>query len=63
MALVNQARVLALFYAWRHDRGWFDALHGTLLPLMMVAAAAAIFMAWTTWLTRHPEQRGRPGPH
>jgi exosortase/archaeosortase family protein len=43
---LNQARVLALFYALRADRAWFDALHGFVGPLLLVGAAAAFFAAW-----------------
>jgi exosortase/archaeosortase family protein len=44
--VLNQARVLALFYAFRHYRHGFDLLHGTLLPLSMVLAAAGFFLLW-----------------
>jgi len=41
--LLNQARVLALFYAFRADRASFDILHTTILPAVLVALAAAYF--------------------
>lgn len=43
---LNQVRVLALFYALRADRAWFDALHGFVGPLVLVAAAAGFFAFW-----------------
>ena len=42
----NQARVLALFYAFRTDRVYFDALHGYVGPLILVAIGAAFFAYW-----------------
>lgn len=42
----NQARVLALFYAFRTDRVYFDALHGYVGPLILVAIGAAFFACW-----------------
>lgn len=41
---LNQARVLALFYANRSDRALFELLHGTLAPVVLVAAAV-LFLA------------------
>jgi exosortase/archaeosortase family protein len=47
---LNQARVLALVYAYRHERGWFDALHSLWAPLLLVAAAFALYRtALSVW--------------
>lgn len=43
---VNQARVLALFFALRSHPAWFGPLHGLVAPLFVVAAVAAFFLAW-----------------
>lgn len=34
---LNQARILALFYAYRHDRAVFDLLHTLVLPALLIA--------------------------
>lgn len=44
--ILNQGRVLALFYAFRIDRGIFDILHGVIAPLLMILAAGAFFAFW-----------------
>ncbi|MBL8382716.1 MAG: archaeosortase/exosortase family protein [Burkholderiales bacterium] len=44
--VLNQGRVLALFYAYRLDRAWFDALHGYVGPLVLIAVAGAFFAFW-----------------
>lgn len=44
--VLNQARILALFYAHRGDPQLFNLLHGTVLPLVLVAAVAFFFLAW-----------------
>ena len=44
--VLNQARVVALFYALQHDRALFDLLHGTLLPLLLVVLISAFFVWW-----------------
>lgn len=50
---LNQARVLALFHAYRSDKALFDLLHGTLAPLVLIACVTLFFLYW---LERH-------GPH
>jgi len=42
---LNQARILALFYAFRNERGLFDILHTTVLPAALIAAIAMYFYA------------------
>jgi exosortase/archaeosortase family protein len=44
--VLNQARLVTLFYAHRADAGWFDLAHGLLLPLAMVAGAGLFYLAW-----------------
>jgi exosortase/archaeosortase family protein len=56
---LNQARVLALFHAYRHDRAWFELLHGGLAPLLLVLLVAAAF---SLWLGRSPARTAPPGP-
>jgi exosortase family protein XrtM len=46
----NQARILLLFYAYRHDPALFAFLHGTVTPIVMVLVIAAYFHVW---LHRH----------
>jgi exosortase/archaeosortase family protein len=45
--VLNQLRILGLFYALRSDPQLFELLHGTALPLILVAAVALFFLAWT----------------
>lgn len=48
--LLNQIRVIGLFYAFRSDRGLFNTLHGVVSPLLLIIAAAGFFILW---LQRH----------
>jgi exosortase/archaeosortase family protein len=43
---VNQARILALFYAFRADRSLFDTLHGIVTPIAVILCVLAFFYAW-----------------
>jgi exosortase family protein XrtM len=51
---INQARVLALFFAIRLHPAWFGPLHGLIAPLAVVGSVAAFFLAWLRWAA--PEQ-------
>jgi exosortase family protein XrtM len=44
--LLNQARILALFYSHRSNPELFDALHGFIAPVVMVLLIAAYFYLW-----------------
>ena len=41
--MLNQARILALFYAFRNERALFDTLHTTVLPAVLIAVVALYF--------------------
>ena len=47
--VVNQARVLALFFAFRLHPSWFGAIHGLIGPTIVVVAVTAYFIAWIRW--------------
>ena len=42
---LNQARILALFYAYRNERSLFDLLHTSVLPAVLIGAVALYFYA------------------
>jgi exosortase family protein XrtM len=44
--VVNQARIVALFYAFRADKSIFYFLHGTFAPLMLIVIAGLFFHWW-----------------
>jgi exosortase/archaeosortase family protein len=58
--VLNQARVIGLFYAFRSDRALFDSLHGIFAPLLMVLLAGLFFVAWLDW--HGPRRTGDPNP-
>ncbi|HVN43737.1 MAG TPA: hypothetical protein VMT66_00685 [Steroidobacteraceae bacterium] len=43
---VNQMRILLLFYGYRANPAWFDALHATITPIGVILAVSAYFYAW-----------------
>ena len=46
---LNQARIVALYFAVRHDKALFDLIHGLIGPLAIIALAC-LFFAW--WIGR-----------
>jgi len=44
--LLNQVRIVALFFAYRSDAALFDALHGMIAPLLLIACALLFFLYW-----------------
>jgi exosortase family protein XrtM len=45
--VLNQARILALFYAHRSNLMLFDYLHGIFLPIGLVVLTSLFFLWWT----------------
>lgn len=41
---LNQARIVLLWHAFMRARDWFGVLHGTLLPLLLVAVCLVFFL-------------------
>lgn len=52
--VLNQARIVMLWYAFLYDRAVFGALHGVVLPLLMVAACLVFYLLF---LARHASER------
>jgi exosortase/archaeosortase family protein len=42
---LNQARIVALYWAFRYEREWFDAIHTLWGPLLLISAVTAVY-AW-----------------
>jgi exosortase/archaeosortase family protein len=47
--LLNQARLLILFYSFRHDSTWFGYLHGLITPLVLVVSTVVFFGLLLQW--------------
>lgn len=44
--LLNQVRIVALYYAFQYDRSLFAAIHGYIGPAIIVLLASAFFLLW-----------------
>ncbi len=56
--VLNQVRLLALFYSFRSDRPLFEQLHGMFAPLALIACLLIFFVALVEWeRRRHADPR------
>lgn len=44
--MLNQGRIVALFFAAQHERKWFDLLHGTIAPTLIIVLSCLFFLWW-----------------
>jgi exosortase family protein XrtM len=54
--VLNQLRIVALFYAFRTDSGLFDLLHTLAAPLLMVVLTGLFFHLWLERAGRTPRE-------
>jgi exosortase family protein XrtM len=47
--VLNQARLLVLFYSFRSNPQWFGELHGFVTPLLLMVCVMAFFAALLQW--------------
>jgi len=58
--VLNQARILALFYAFRADPVLFGQLHGYIAPLLLIFAVLAFFLGVLKWDRRRSLSSASP---
>lgn len=56
--VINQARILTLFYAYRADHALFDPLHADVAPILVILIICAYFYAWLAYSSRHVAPTG-----
>ena len=53
--VVNQLRILVLFYAYRLNHAWFDPLHASITPIVVVLLVTAYFYTWLFIAKQHAD--------
>jgi exosortase/archaeosortase family protein len=56
--ILNLTRIIALFHAYRSDHAWFDMLHTTVAPVLLVIALVLYFHAWLHYCGRPAKAAG-----
>jgi exosortase/archaeosortase family protein len=54
LTLLNVTRVVVLYFVRVYAPAWFELLHLTVFPLIIVAACAGGFLAWAQRASRGP---------
>jgi len=52
--MANQARIVGLYFALRHDRELFAALHGYIAPTLIIAVGCLFYLWWMQWVQSQP---------
>lgn len=54
---LNQLRITALFYILRHDRSWFNPVHGYIGPTLIIILGCLFFFYYLSSIHKKHEQR------
>lgn len=54
---LNQVRIAALYWAFRYERSWFDAIHTAWGPLLLILCVAALYAWAIEWTPSHAHAR------
>jgi exosortase/archaeosortase family protein len=49
--LINQVRIVGLYYVIEHNRAWFPPVHTYYAPTLIIFLIAGFFLIWTRWAT------------
>ena len=47
--LINQVRIVGLFYIIEYNRAWFPPVHTYFAPTLIIFLIAGFFLVWTRW--------------
>ena len=47
--LINQVRIVGLYYVIEHNRAWFPPIHTYYAPTLIIFLIAGFFLVWTRW--------------
>lgn len=47
--LMNQLRIVGLFYVLRYKPEWFSFMHGYIAPVLIILAGSLVFIFWLNW--------------
>lgn len=50
--VLNQARIVVLYYVAAYRYGWFDVLHNYFIPTFIIVVACIFFAWWAGWAVR-----------
>ena len=51
--VLNELRIVALYFVLVSHPAWFVALHASVIPMIVIAFNAMFYLWWTHWATTH----------
>lgn len=48
--LMNQARIVVLFFVVAHEREYFELMHGFVAPVVVLLGISLFFLLWLNWI-------------
>lgn len=51
--VLNQLRVVALYFALANRPAWFLPLHTSILPIVILVLSSTLYLCWTRWALAH----------
>lgn len=58
--VVNQIRIVGIYYLIEYNRAWFPAMHTYYAPTLIVFIVAGYFLWWSRWATVHDNKQAAP---
>jgi exosortase family protein XrtM len=58
--LLNQVRIVALYFITAHQHHWFLPAHTYLFPTLIIILCSLFFLWWAQSVSSHPNARSRP---
>ncbi len=52
--IINQIRIVGLYYIIEHNRAWFPPVHTYYAPTLIIILVAGFFLLWTRWTMDQP---------
>jgi exosortase family protein XrtM len=50
--LLNQGRIVSLFFILSHRPAWFEAMHGYIAPTFIILVGSLVFTHWLRWANK-----------
>jgi exosortase/archaeosortase family protein len=60
--ILNQVRIISLFYIGMWDMRWFEWFHLYLWQALIILDALVVWLLWLRWITRDNQRRRPPPP-
>ena len=55
--IINQIRIVGLYYVIEHNRAWFPPVHTYYAPTLIIILIAGFFLFWTRWTMDGQDQK------